>query len=223
TSASNEEILTGNINAATGAVNWFKKYSNPSGNDRGYDIETASSPDGYGVSGHLYTPASVSQDQFLMRTDLLGIITPGCVDALGLIQRPLQSVSDTLQLNYTQVQDIQINPTVISQAVTVRNLCGLTGVNENNNSIPETYKLEQNYPNPFNPSTTIKFSLPEDGKISLKVHDITGKVIANLEDGFKNKGNYSVEFNASNLPSGIYFYTLSAGRVTETKKMILIK
>ena len=96
------------------------------------------------------------------------------------------------------------------------------------NQLPNEFSLYQNYPNPFNPSTRIKFNIPKDVKsktrdVTLKVYDILGNEIATLVNEEKEAGNYEVEFNASALSSGIYFYTLDAGRFIETKKMMLVK
>ncbi len=85
------------------------------------------------------------------------------------------------------------------------------------------YKLEQNYPNPFNPSTKISYRIPETGLVSLKVYDVLGKEIASLVNEEKDAGIYDVNFNAANLPSGIYFYTIKTSKFTDTKKMILLK
>jgi hypothetical protein len=101
--------------------------------------------------------------------------------------------------------------------------CGIVGVQNNNNNTPSAYNLSQNYPNPFNPSTKIEFSLPKDGYVEIDIYDITGRKVSSLvRDPFK-AGIYSVEFNAVNLASGIYFYTIKAGDFTATKKMLLIK
>ena len=89
--------------------------------------------------------------------------------------------------------------------------------------IPSKFELSQNYPNPFNPSTKITFALPNDGKVSLKIYDMTGKEVMLLVNEVKTAGYYSVSFNASSLSSGIYFYTLSADNFTATKKMMLVK
>ncbi len=94
---------------------------------------------------------------------------------------------------------------------------------ENNLGTPNDFALEQNYPNPFNPSTTIKFALPNESDVSLKVYDIIGNEVAVLVDENMGSGFYEVNFNASNLASGIYFYRLNAGDYTTLKKMILIK
>ena len=85
------------------------------------------------------------------------------------------------------------------------------------------FVLNQNYPNPFNPNTTIKYSIPKAGIVSLKVFDVLGKEVAELVNETKSAGSYSVNFNAVNLPSGVYFYCLRAGSFSETRKLLLLK
>jgi photosystem II stability/assembly factor-like uncharacterized protein len=85
------------------------------------------------------------------------------------------------------------------------------------------FSLSQNYPNPFNPNTTIKFSIPVSGKTSLKVFNILGEKVSTLINEVKEAGNYEINFDASNLPSGTYLYQLRAGNFVETRKMILMK
>ncbi len=97
-----------------------------------------------------------------------------------------------------------------------------TGVEEKS-SLPENFQLLQNYPNPFNPTTTIKYDLPESGYYSLKVYNSLGQEVALLIDGNKSAGEYSVNFDASNLASGIYIYRLSGSNVNLTRKMLLLK
>ncbi len=87
----------------------------------------------------------------------------------------------------------------------------------------ESYTLSQNYPNPFNPSTTINYSIPRSGYVTLIVYDILGEEIAVLADEKKNQGSYSVVFNASNFPSGIYIYRLKVNEYQKSGKMIFLK
>ena len=103
-------------------------------------------------------------------------------------------------------------------------------IEDNIGEIPKEYALTQNYPNPFNPLTQINYQIPELSFVTLKVYDVLGNEITTLIDEEKSIGNYEVEFDATSLPSGIYFYRLQAvpigrqaGSFTETKKMILIK
>jgi len=91
------------------------------------------------------------------------------------------------------------------------------------NNVPSKYALEQNYPNPFNPTTVIKYSLPEKGFVTLKIYDILGNEVASLVNNEKEAGNYEVSFDASQLTSGIYVYSLQANSFRATKKMMLLK
>jgi len=98
------------------------------------------------------------------------------------------------------------------------------------NFAPTSFSLEQNYPNPFNPSTTIKYTIPnvtlsgvEGSRVRLKVYDVLGNEIVTLVNEEKPIGTYELNWNAANLPSGVYFYRLQAGSFVETKKMILLK
>jgi hypothetical protein len=102
-----------------------------------------------------------------------------------------------------------------------------SGVPENGseieNIIPEEISLEQNYPNPFNPSTTINYQLPQKDHVSLKVYDILGNLISTLVDQEMEPGYHSVNWDASQLASGIYIYRIISGSFVSTKKMILMK
>ncbi|MCB0747484.1 MAG: T9SS type A sorting domain-containing protein, partial [Ignavibacteriae bacterium] len=89
--------------------------------------------------------------------------------------------------------------------------------------VVNNYSLSQNYPNPFNPSTTIKFSIPQNEFVSITLYNSVGEKTADILKANKLTGNHEVEFNANHLASGIYYYTLTAGNYIETKKMILLK
>ncbi len=98
----------------------------------------------------------------------------------------------------------------------------VSSVNDNEMVVTE-YSLEQNYPNPFNPSTTISYSLAERGHVTVKVYDVLGKEVATLVNRERESGSYKVNFNASNLASGMYIYMIKAGDFTSSKKMMLVK
>lgn len=100
---------------------------------------------------------------------------------------------------------------------------GLVGLSQTGNEIPVQYNLYNNYPNPFNPVTKIKFDIPQQSFTKLMIYDISGKEISVPFSRELNPGSYEAEFNASNLPSGVYFYKLIAGGYTDVKKMILVK
>lgn len=102
------------------------------------------------------------------------------------------------------------------------NALGATSVSGDEQS-PDEFKLNQNYPNPFNPSTTIKFALPVSSSMTLKVYNLLGIEVATLVDEYRPAGSYEVEFDASELSSGVYIYKLTTGSFTDTKKLMLLK
>lgn len=92
-----------------------------------------------------------------------------------------------------------------------------------NSEIPTEFDVSQNFPNPFNPVTTIKYALPVDARVSIRVYDMLGKEIAILVDDNRQAGYYNVNFNASNISSGIYFYRIIAGDFVKSYKMVILK
>jgi hypothetical protein len=99
----------------------------------------------------------------------------------------------------------------------------LAAAREAAGSLPDHYLLEQNYPNPFNPVTRIRYSLPEEAFVRLTVHNVLGQVVAELIDGEQAAGTYQASFDAARLPSGVYYYSLSAGKFKDVKRMVLLK
>jgi hypothetical protein len=85
------------------------------------------------------------------------------------------------------------------------------------------YKLDQNYPNPFNPTTSINYQVKDKGFVSLKVYDMLGREVANLVNENQEAGQYSVTFNATNLPSGVYIYSIRVNDFFQNNKMTLLK
>ena len=99
----------------------------------------------------------------------------------------------------------------------------LTGTEKNIGETPNSFKLFQNFPNPFNPSTIIKYKIPKESFVFIKVYDIIGREIATLVSEQQKAGYYNVQFNAANLPTGIYFYRISSGNYSAVNKMLLLK
>lgn len=98
------------------------------------------------------------------------------------------------------------------------------GLNINDeNGAPTRYFLFQNYPNPFNPATNIKFDLPKDSYVKLRIYDISGKEVTTLVDGIYTAGKHSIDFDGSNLSSGLYVYKLETPQYTQIRKMVLVK
>jgi hypothetical protein len=99
----------------------------------------------------------------------------------------------------------------------------ITSVERFSTDLPTDFSLEQNYPNPFNPATNIMYTVPGREYVNLTVYNILGEKIATLVDEEKAPGKYTVTFDGSRLPSGVYFYRLHAGRFNETRQMVLVK
>jgi len=98
-----------------------------------------------------------------------------------------------------------------------------TDIGGNQSGMPTRFELSQNYPNPFNPSTQIKFSVPKEGFVNIKVFDVLGREVRTLVNEVKKPGYYSVDFDGANLSSGFYFYRMETSSYVETKKMMLLK
>jgi len=135
------------------------------------------------------------------------------------------NVVDLLEIKeYTIFAPIKIyNGTVyVSVNGTIYKIDKITNISKESD-IPSTFKLYQNYPNPFNPTTTISYDLPVRAHVKLTVYNILGQEVATLVNGEQEPGRYDVKFDASGLPSGVYFYTLQTPYFTKTNKMVLVK
>jgi hypothetical protein len=154
------------------------------------------------------------------------LVTPSN-DSNGVQRIDIQDSSGTVIQSFTSPNGIwggvnTVNPpryTVLSPETIIRNV---------GSEIPASFKLYQNYPNPFNPVTTIRFDIEEKGFIILKVFDALGKEISTLAQGNLSAGSYNIQFNASGISSGIYFYTLNflnneGNHFISAKKLVVIK
>jgi endonuclease I len=137
-----------------------------------------------------------------------------------LIQVPALATGTTYSIQLKNLKSI--NNVVMNDTVITFKTSGVSGINDGQ-EIPQGFELNQNYPNPFNPSTVISWQLAVGNHTTLKVYDVLGNEVAELVNNFLEAGNYKVEFNASSLSSGIYFYKLSAGNKSAIKKLILIR
>jgi hypothetical protein len=144
---------------------------------------------------------------------IINVADPAVPILAGSYDTPYHAYNVSVMDNYIYVADwsslqiLRFNP---------------TGVDEDN-STPNSFSLSQSYPNPFNPQTTISYSLPKASDVSLDIFDILGRKIETLQSGHQDAGVHSVTWNASDAPSGIYFYRLKAGERSETNRMLLIK
>ena len=139
-------------------------------------------------------------------------------EGVGQTAEDLSFFSNTATLGASANPDAS-DPTWVEANILVLNVAG----KNNSSSVPEQFSLSQNYPNPFNPSTRINYSVPYKYYVKIKLYDILGNEIATLVNEEKPAGNNSINFDASGLSSGVYFYQLSADNFIETKKMILLR
>lgn len=130
--------------------------------------------------------------------------------------------------NFTHMDLVYVSGTVYAYAVAadgsvIKLTDVIVDVKNPTANVPGEYKLMQNYPNPFNPITTINYSIPVGGKVQIKVFDLLGKEVAVVKDAIEPAGEHSVSFDASNLASGVYYYVMTSGNFTDTKKMVVAK
>jgi L-ascorbate metabolism protein UlaG (beta-lactamase superfamily) len=130
---------------------------------------------------------------------------------------PPDTYSDAIVARFTSPNKLVVKPNTSIELTSTA-----TSV-EKSMTRPENFRLEQNYPNPFNPTTVISYQLSVNSDMKLSVFDVIGREVAILVNEKKPAGSYTVQWNAVNMPSGIYFYKLQDGKYTETKKLILIK
>jgi hypothetical protein len=128
--------------------------------------------------------------------------------------------------------DIGTNADICAATITVNGTYSGNGTfcnapvdveNKDKPEVPKEFSLSQNFPNPFNPSTIISYQLPVSSKVIIKIYDALGKEVETLVNEEKPAGKYELNFNAINLPSGVYLYKLQAGSFVQTRKMILLK
>ena len=146
-----------------------------------------------------------------------GIVTFICTDPQSVNSGETSTYYFAIGYSKTEAEIIS----ALSEAETKYNSV-FTSV-EQIDQLPSGFSLSQNYPNPFNPSTKINFSIPQRDYVSLNVYNVLGQQVAELINKNMETGTYSVDFNASNLPSGVYVYTLLAGSTKLSNKMMLIK
>jgi hypothetical protein len=166
-------------------------------NNSGFEVQRAITQDVWTPLGFVPGAGTTTEAQSYAFTD---------AQAAGTVRYRLKQIDFDGQFEYSNI--IEVN----------------TGLpTEENSNLPKQFALSQNYPNPFNPTTIIAYQLPVAGNVSLKIFDMLGKEVATLVNGRQDAGAYTVDFNASQLSSGVYFYRLQSGSFVQTRKMMLVK
>lgn len=221
-----EDLIIGKFSTLNPDSCWAKLFDITTPNDRGYDIKIANYPyNGLGTTGQTQPTSSNSIDAVMFRTDFKGKLNYeyNCLDSMDFTRTNTPVEVFTESVVKSPVQDSIVIPMVSHPTPVIRTICTPVNNTGQNNTHVKEYTLKQNYPNPFNPSTNIEFSIPKDGFVSIKLYDITGRLISTLINENKFKGSYIISFNASELPGGVYFYKLSTNNFTDVKKMTLVK
>lgn len=206
-------------------------------------IDSLIHPDPKDLTIKLRTPHNTEIELF--RNSGLNLPSSGLFGTIfsDTAQKPIDSGSVTYTGYFSPVQELEplnsyspdgewvlvINNANPGDSGTLKKWClrityeAPVGIHNTGSGLPEKFSLQQNYPNPFNPVTNIKFNIIKSGIVKLKVYDILGREVAQLVNEYKPAGSYLVDFNASFLASGIYFYRLETEGFSEVKKMVLIK
>lgn len=156
----------------------------------------------------------------LVRWEMTNETTNAWVNGNGQLNGELYL--DSIQLTYSPGESAIEGSIVVDELQVVQT--GLvTSSEEIADQLPQEVQLDQNYPNPFNPSTVINYRLPQSASVVLNVYNLTGQLVATVDEGTRNAGSHAVNFDAGHLSSGVYIYRLMAGNDIITKKMTLIK
>ncbi len=155
-----------------------------------------------------------------------GAIKRSTNNGLNWTSMPTAGVTGLTHFDFNKVNNIICGYAISSNGSVIKladSVLVLTGAGNNETSAPSEYKLHQNYPNPFNPVTNIRFSIPQNAFVSLKVYNMLGREVATLVSEDRKAGTHEVQFAADNLSSGVYFYKITANGFTDVKTLTLIK
>ena len=190
--------------------------------------DTNNTTNPYPVKAYIKTKSGVNNAKVYWRTDTTQAYQQINMSVAGdtfTANIPAQSLGTTI---YYYISATSNSARTVTKPLTapdgyikfhVDNTTGITG----STGVLHGFELKQNYPNPFNPATEISFTLPENNFVTLKVYDVSGRLVKTLVNDFRTAGNYKVSFDGGGISSGIYFYKLESGQFTDVKKMILVK
>jgi hypothetical protein len=226
TNAGNEDILGGSVSSLNGNLNGMPSYrANANGNDRIFDMKhdfLAIAANQIASTGAFGNPAGVISDFSFIKSSN-NFRYPGCLSLYTLDTMTVIPVITDFPV-LTEYLDYVIYPVNDSiKSLNVVDECLAVNINNNENLLPKEFNLNQNYPNPFNPVTRIIYEIPGEGFVKLIIYNSEGKEIKRLIDNYEAAGKYSVDFDAADLSSGIYFCRIISGKYTKSIKMILVR
>lgn len=168
------------------------------------------------TTGTLVSPVPPGDRRFVMNYGPDNFtVSPGDTQTIIIAQLIARGSSN--------LNSVSLLKTLTDRAIELCQNNFVVGIRQTSTEVPESFDLKQNYPNPFNPSTVISYSLPSAQFIELKVYDVLGNEVSTLVNERQTAGTYSVDWSGSNFPSGVYYYTLKSGTLSQTRKMLLIK
>jgi hypothetical protein len=163
----------------------------------------------------------------ILKVYVLGTSLPATEPTVGEIAAYTNSITDAADLGFVTLRQggTATAPRLTIDGIRIQTQWPVaTGVAaQASENVPASFGLEQNYPNPFNPSTTIRFNMPQSGFTTLKVSDLLGREVVTVVNGYLTAGQHTISFNASQLASGVYYYTLTCGAFQQTKKLMLVR
>jgi hypothetical protein len=213
-----EDMYTVKLDGS-GTLQWSRT-SGGNDYDEAYSIKQTTDG-GYAVAGFTQSFGAGEKDMYIVKLDASGNT---CSNSTS----PTSSSGTGGTLNSPTSTVTSPAPTITSPSLsfsnggTVTTLC-VIGIRPISTETPNQFSLSQNYPNPFNPRTVIRYSLIVTGEVGLRIFDVLGNEASVLVNERQLPGTYEESWDASNYPSGVYYYKLTAGDYTETKKMVLIK
>jgi hypothetical protein len=216
----------------SGSLQWSRTIGGANDDDVLSIIQTTDV--GYVAAGSTASFGAGGYDAYIVKLDTIGNICGNTSSPLSNIGSPTSTVMSPSPTVTSPTPTVTTPVSTIGSGGTLTIICTFTGIIPISNEIPNSYELYQNYPNPFNPSTKIKFDIPagplsrgvSTGRgvsVRLTIYDILGRELEMLVNQQLQPGTYNVDWDASNYPSGIYFYKLVTDNFIETNKMILIK
>jgi hypothetical protein len=204
----------------TGNIDWGQTYGGD-GNDWGYCVRQTTEG-GYIVCGEGYFDSPGRTSCFIIKTDGVGD-TLWTMDVGGTAEDIMFEIIETSGEGYIAAGVTNSYAYGYEDLYLIRLGGSATGIRQSTEILPVNTALYSAYPNPFNPTTTISYVLPAAGRLNLSVYDLSGRLVTQLVDGFRDSGGHQATFDGSPLTSGIYIYRLQTGDFTASGKMVLLK
>lgn len=228
---SSEELLLGIVNSADGSLppgGTPKIHQNFNGNDRVYDIKlnyiNATTINSVVSTGEIYkVPGSFPHFDMFYCISPINLYYTACYVNLPLMLNQLMPIIDSLPIIYFPIQDSVLSPQVNTTVPVWGDECEPIGIKELKQPEIQGFDLKQNYPNPFNPITRIQYQLPQDANVLIEIYNVLGQKIYTLLNEYRKKGVYYIDFDGSNLSTGLYYCVMTSNNFRKSISILLMK